>query len=72
LPEIVGDAGIQVNPHSPDELVQRIIDILKNDNLRENLRRKGIQRAKLFSWKNTASKTLDVYKEVFENNNLSS
>jgi glycosyltransferase involved in cell wall biosynthesis len=67
LPEVVGDAGIQVDPHSPEELSQKIIDVLMDDNLRENLRKNGIKRANLFSWEETARKTLQVYQEVLPN-----
>lgn len=64
LPEVVGDAAIQVNPHSPEELSQRMFEILTNDKLRQELSHKGLERAKLFSWEQTARKTLQVYEEV--------
>ena len=65
LPEIVGDAGIQVDPRSPEELCQTIIEVLTNHELREDMQRKGIERASSFSWEETARKTLRVYQEMF-------
>lgn len=65
LPEIVGDAGIQVDPHSPEEFCQTIIEVLTNQGLREEMQRKGIERAQLFSWEKAARKTLQIYQEVF-------
>jgi glycosyltransferase involved in cell wall biosynthesis len=65
LPEVVGDAGIQVALHSPEELGHAIIEVLTNNGLREDLRKKGIERANLFSWEETARHTLRVYHEVF-------
>ncbi len=70
LPEVVGDAAIQIDPYSDEELCHAIIEVLTNHRLRKNLQKKGIERASLFSWEETARKTLRVYQEVFENNNL--
>lgn len=65
LPEVVGEAAIQVNPHSSEALRQAIFDVLINTELRQEMRRKGLERAKLFSWEKTAQNTLQVYEEVF-------
>ncbi len=65
LPEVVGDAGIQVDPSSVEELCHAISQILTDQSLREAMRRKGIARAKLFSWKQTAWQTLNVYRDMF-------
>jgi glycosyltransferase involved in cell wall biosynthesis len=66
LPEVVGDAAIQVNPYSPEELYHAIKQGLINPELRENMRRKGLARAKLLSWEDTARNTLKVYEEVYK------
>jgi glycosyltransferase involved in cell wall biosynthesis len=65
LPEVVGDAGIQVDPSSVEELCHAISQVLTDQSLREAMHRKGIARAKLFSWKQTAWQTLNVYRDVF-------
>lgn len=64
LPEVVGDAGIMVDPHDVNGLAKAMYDVLTNDQLRENLVKKGLERAKLFSWEKTARETLRVYEEL--------
>jgi len=64
LPEVIGDAGILVNPASPDELADSINKILINKELRESLHQKSLARASLFSWDKTAKGTIEVYKEL--------
>jgi glycosyltransferase involved in cell wall biosynthesis len=60
LPEVVGDAGIMVNPYDVDELAKAMYEVLTNDGLREELSKKGLERAKLFSWKKCAEEHLKV------------
>jgi glycosyltransferase involved in cell wall biosynthesis len=62
LPEVVGDAGIMVNPTNSDSIADKIHEILTNSCLRESLVKKGLKRAKMFSWNQSAQKTLDVYR----------
>jgi glycosyltransferase involved in cell wall biosynthesis len=64
LPEVAGDAAILVNPEDEDELAEAIMRLITNDSLRESLRKKGLERAKLFTWEDTARKTLKLFKEV--------
>ncbi|MFN4227335.1 MAG: glycosyltransferase family 4 protein [Candidatus Ratteibacteria bacterium] len=64
MPEVVGDAGILVNPESKEEIAEAILSILNNEDLKKTLSKRGLERAKLFSWENTAKKTLEVYKKV--------
>lgn len=64
LPEVVGDAALFINPEDPGSLVAAIARLEGNPSLRYELARKGIERAKEFSWGNTATKTLDLYREV--------
>lgn len=60
LPEIVGDAGILIDPYQPDELFLALQQILLDQELIESLRQKGIERARIFSWEKTARATLDL------------
>jgi glycosyltransferase involved in cell wall biosynthesis len=64
LPEVVGDAGIMVNPHDIGELANKMYEVLTNKDLRKELSKKGIERAKLFSWKKCAEETLKVYESL--------
>jgi glycosyltransferase involved in cell wall biosynthesis len=65
LPEVVGDAGIMVDPYDVDGLADAMYDVLTNDGLREEMIKKGLERTKRFSWEKCARETLKVYEEVY-------
>ena len=60
LPEVVGDAGVLVNPFSVDEIADGIHGMIENVAVRQDLRRRGLARAKQFSWDEAARRTWDV------------
>jgi glycosyltransferase involved in cell wall biosynthesis len=64
LPEVVGDAGLLVDPRNPEEMAIAIHRLTTDDALHAELRAKGLQRAQTFSWEKAARKTLDVYRKV--------
>jgi glycosyltransferase involved in cell wall biosynthesis len=66
LPEIAGDAGLLIDPHSVDEIASAIENVLSDSQLREDMKQKGLERAKQFSWEKTAEDILNIYKDVFE------
>jgi len=66
LPEVVGDAALQVDPHNSSELANAINRLLDDEALREELRQKGYARAKLFTWPRSASKMLSIYRRLYE------
>ncbi|KKK73890.1 hypothetical protein LCGC14_2889270, partial [marine sediment metagenome] len=67
IPEIVGDAALILeNNLDPIELATKIIRIKENDILRNNLIEKGLERVKLFSWKESAQTVLDIYEKCLE------
>ncbi len=65
LPEVIGDAGIMVNPTDVNLLCESMCLLLKDRELWNRMRDMGLERSKLFSWDNTAEKILKVYDEVF-------
>jgi glycosyltransferase involved in cell wall biosynthesis len=64
LPEVVGDAGVLVDPFSVKEIAEAICGMVEKPALRADLRRKGLLRAKQFSWDETARKTWNVLQSV--------
>lgn len=64
LPEVVGDAGILVDPFDVDDIAQAIERVISDSNLRSHLRAKGLERARLFDWRETARQTLAVYEKA--------
>ena len=63
LPEVYGNAAISFNPNSEQDLLNSLIQIGKDNLLREEMIEKGIKVSKLFSWKKCAEQTLEVYKK---------
>ena len=64
LPEVLGDAGILIEEQDPRQLLEAIRTLLTRDDLVQELRTRGIQQAKKFSWEESARRTLAVYQEV--------
>jgi len=64
LPEVVGEAGIMVNPYDTRSLAQAMRQVLTDSELRDSMVRKGLEQSKKFSWERTAELTLQVYNKV--------
>lgn len=64
LPEVGGNAALYVSPESPEELAEKLAQLLEDAVLREKLRRAGLAQAEKFSWQKAAQETLAVYQEV--------
>ncbi len=61
LPEILGPGGLLAPVGDVDALVEAMRSILHSANLRETLRREGLQHAAGFSWAETAGQMAAVY-----------
>jgi len=66
IPEVVGDAGLLFDPNDPDELRDKMEEVLSDSQIGEELTNRGLKRAKLFSWEKCAKETLAVFKEACE------
>lgn len=66
LPEVVGDAGILIDPKDEDQLCQAMFNMLNDSNLRTTLSQKGLERAKQFSWKKCADQTVEIYQKILD------
>jgi glycosyltransferase involved in cell wall biosynthesis len=64
IPEVVGDAGILIDPEDPEAWCNAISTVLNEPPLRGNMKRKSIQQAAKFSWEKCAQKTRDLYREI--------
>ena len=63
LPEVAGDAALLVNPLEIDELAQAIGQLWSDEELRKDMRARGLAQAARFSWEQTARETLTVYEQ---------
>jgi glycosyltransferase involved in cell wall biosynthesis len=67
LAEIAGDAALFVDPGNPQEIAGGMERILRDPNLRSDLSRRALQRAKTFSWEKCATEILQVLQEQGQN-----
>jgi len=63
LPEVMGDAGLLVDPLDSDALAAAMQRLVQDAALREDLRQRGLARARLFSWSRCARETLAVLEQ---------
>jgi len=61
LPEVAGDAALLVDPFDETVIADALRNFIENPDRRNDLRVKGIERAKRFNWQQTARLTLQAY-----------
>jgi len=66
IPEVVGDAGLLVDPLEPEQIAEGMEKLAGDRGFAEELSLKGLSRARQFSWEKTADTIIDVYREVAE------
>lgn len=66
IPEVVGDAGILVDPENLDEIADAVLRLLHDQAFRHQLSEKAWQRAREFSWRNTAEKTVSIFERALD------
>ncbi|MCB9451979.1 MAG: glycosyltransferase family 4 protein [Anaerolineaceae bacterium] len=64
LPEVVGEVGLQVNPDDPATITQALHQALTDSDWRHNMQTAALERARLFTWEQTATTVLSVYRSV--------
>lgn len=64
LPEVVGEAGILVDPADPDAWTAALERLLGDPELQQDLRARGLKRAAGFTWTRTAERTWEVFQTV--------
>lgn len=64
LPEVVGDAGIQIDPYDCDAIQAALTALIEDDGLHQRLSHASIQRARTFTWRRTAEETLKIFQDL--------
>jgi glycosyltransferase involved in cell wall biosynthesis len=64
--EVVNEGGLLVDAYSVEEIAGAIRRVMSNDALHDDLARRGMQRAKAFTWSRCAEQTLEVYREAHQ------
>lgn len=67
LPEVVGDAGVFIDPWDIEDIAYGIHKVLSEPALQRRMKEKGLERSRLFSWRATAERVLQVYREILAN-----
>lgn len=71
IPEIIADAGCYLNdPLDADELSQKIMKVLVDKDLKLELIRRGLKRARIFSWNRMVKETLHLFEKILGGNNI--
>ena len=64
LPEVLGEAGLQFDPYSVDDIANKMHQVLSSTTLKEGLVRRGLKRARNFSWEKAARETIEVFNKA--------
>ncbi|MDE6677512.1 MAG: glycosyltransferase family 4 protein [Ruminococcus sp.] len=64
LPEVTGDCAVICDAYSVKSIAKGLYRLYKNPDLRSDLSRRGIERAKTFTWKHSAEKLYNIYREL--------
>lgn len=64
LTEVGGNGSKYFNPKNPEDIAQKILEVITNDSLEKKMIASGSERLKQFSWKKLAEETLDIYKRA--------
>lgn len=64
FPEVVGDAGIMVNPYDPDQIADAIYRVTSDDEIRKTMRKKGLEQTKKFSWEKGAKECVSLFERA--------
>jgi len=64
LPEVIGDAGLLINPTDTLALADAIVHLLEDPIRRAKLSQKGLIQVKQFTWERVAQETVTVYEKV--------
>jgi len=67
LPEVGGDAVLYFDPYSVEDIRRTVQTLLTDEGQSKRLRERGLQRARLFSWKQATRITLELFEEVCRN-----
>jgi len=66
LPEVLGDAGLLVDPEQPTEIADAIVRLLRDSTFASACAERGIARSRQFRWDLTARRVLDTYRQAVE------
>ena len=66
LPSVAGEAALYFNPHDDNALLQALVCLIEDADLRARLAAAGPERAGQFSWNKAAESTLNVLRDAVQ------
>ncbi len=66
LPEICEDAVLYIDPKDKDDLKKKMISLLTDKKLYQDLVKKGFERVKKYRWEDAAKQTIEIYKKLID------
>jgi glycosyltransferase involved in cell wall biosynthesis len=64
LPEVIGDAGLIIDPADPEAMADAIVRLVSDESLRTAFISRGLARSREFTWENTANTTINLLLSV--------
>lgn len=64
LPEVMGDKGLFFEPASVEDMAEKILMLWNDKQLREEMKKLGAERVKMFTWTQAAQRTVEVYEKA--------
>jgi glycosyltransferase involved in cell wall biosynthesis len=64
LPEVAGDAAMLIDPYETDAIAGAMRRVMMDDRLRDDMRERGLARAREFSWGRSIRRVKQIYDEV--------
>lgn len=64
LPEVAGDAALLFDPAQPEDIADKVLQIIEDSGLARRLKEKGLNRIREFNWENTGRQTLQLYQNL--------
>jgi len=65
LEEVAGDAAIYLEPDDPESMASAIMKVVSDAELRQQLIRRGLERAAIFNWGESATRLVNAYERFF-------
>jgi glycosyltransferase involved in cell wall biosynthesis len=70
MPEVLGEAGLLIDPGQPEDLRQAMLRMALEPELREKLKKAGLMQSEKFSWEESARLTLEVFERLVRNKGI--
>lgn len=64
LPEVVGDAGLLIDPKNSYKMAEAVADLIDNDTVRNTMVERGYKQAEKFTWEKSARAALEIFNSL--------